>query len=192
MNITRLTNCLRRPHAARQPIRKADNRRLRTELLENRDAPAIFTVTWDGKPAGPAEPVGAMTLQQAIAAANVTAGPNQINYGNTFGTNAPVAQSFVLSAASANQNNGPLPAIQNQTLVIDGTEAGGVVADINVVLQSSAAVIVVNGFDIKTAGAANSIIRNMKSYEPGAPNNFSAPASGEYGVKIETPGGGVS
>src|SRR5947208_12765037 len=64
--------------------RRRKQPRLRVEHLEQREAPAIFTVTWDGLPmslGGPAEPNDgiAMTLQQAITASNNTPGPNQIN-----------------------------------------------------------------------------------------------------------------
>src|SRR5436190_304903 len=74
--------------------------RLRVQHLEPREAPAIFTVTWDGNPLGLPEPNGAMTLQQAIAASNALGGSNQINYGKNFSTGTAITDSFVFSTAT--------------------------------------------------------------------------------------------
>src|SRR5258708_1399400 len=150
MSITRLTNWLRGTGSSpRKAVRKV-NARLRTEKLEERDAPAIFTVTWDGTPTalgGVAEPVGAMTLQQAIAASNTLGGSNQINYGKNFtdGTT-PIIQSFVQSTADAGIANGLLPNITTST-VIDGTTLVGAGSIARVTLRSTKVGDVVSGFD---------------------------------------------
>src|SRR5205085_3973939 len=84
-------------------------------------------------------------------------------------------------------NNGPLPFI-NTTLVIDGTAQTGGAANATVHLNSKAANDVVNGFLVQGT-AASSIVRNIVMRDDNAPNNFNAPPSGEYGVKVTAAGG---
>ena len=69
MGITRLTNWLRPSRKARKANRLSENNKLKTERLEEREAPAIYTVTWDGFGA---QPGGTLSLQQAIDAANAS------------------------------------------------------------------------------------------------------------------------
>jgi hypothetical protein len=166
---------------------------LRTEKLEERDAPAIFTVTWAGDPAGIAQPAGTLTLQQAIAAANANPGPDQINYGKDPTSGNPIPGSFVFSKATANQNNGPLPAI-TETITIDGTPFGQTSGGVFIHLNSTAAADAVNGFlvqDGATTKGTNSIIRNLQITDDSGTKFFNAIPT-EFGIKITAAAGGFN
>src|SRR5262245_23227364 len=193
MSITRLTNWLRSSRTAKQKLARKSDVALRTESLEDRDAPAIFTVTWDGNPTGPVQPAGSMTLQQAIAAANATLGTDQINFGKNFTTGAVLPESFVLSKATPGQNNGALPDI-TETVTIDGTPFNQTSGQITVHLDSASLADPVNGFNITdgaTTKGAFTIIRHVNLSDDKGTQFFN-PSPTEYGIKITAVGGNVN
>ena len=155
--------------------RNANEARIQVEKLEDRTAPAIFTITSDGVTNLPG-----LSLQEAIAAANANPGADEIRWDIS------VASSIVNSGVA-----GLLPAI-TETLTIEGLLAGG--GNAKVFLESASKADPISGFYITDGGGTfglNSIIRNLDITDQGGNLEFNAIPT-EYAVKIDAVGGGFN